>query len=42
MQIANRRKSEAKENEATEQKSQLPTEDAGDSTKPVSVVFTIP
>ena len=32
--------SEAKESEVIEQKSQLPTEEASDSTKPVSVVFT--
>ena len=31
--------SEAKESEANEQKSQLPIEEASDSTKPVSVVF---
>ena len=32
--------SEAKEYKATEQKSQLPTEEASDYAKPVNVVFT--
>ena len=41
MSIANRKKKgEAKESETTKQKSQLPIEEASDSTKPVSVVFT--
>ena len=39
MQIANRRKSEAKENEAIEQKSQLPTEDAGDLITTQNMLF---
>ena len=39
-QLQTEEKSEAKESEATKQKSQLPTEEARDSTKPVSVVFT--
>ena len=32
--------SEAKENKTIKQKSQLPTEEASDSAKPVSAVFT--
>ena len=39
-QLRTKEKSEAKENEATKQKSQLPIEEASDSAKPVSVVFT--
>ena len=44
-QLQTEEKSEAQENEAnegeaTKQKYQLPTEEARDSTKPVSVVFT--
>ena len=40
MSIANRRRCETEENEATEQKSQLPTEETSDFAKLVSVVFT--
>ena len=39
-QLRTKEKSEAKENETIKQKSQLPTEEASDSAKPVSVVFT--
>ena len=39
-QLRTKEKSEAKESEATKQKSQLAIEEASDSAKPVSVVFT--